>query len=345
MEYIREININEAVIHILDNNSDEPILNEFKLDLSDEIFNFILKHVDRALKDEELKYAVFNQGRGLIRELSQEYLKGERAFIDISKELARQMFMLIKSNVNIPSCDLMVISISTEYGPMLAILKLDYIKNFIHKVEFVEDKIGINIVPQTTGLPVSSQKVQKCAFIKPLNAENRFDLMVIDKQPKIKDSDEYGSNYFIANFLGCTIVDNERDMTKNFIKATENWTRSNLESDADTAENVRTTIKKKLREEESLDVRSLAQDLFREQEEVQNNFMQFVSSQGLQDNIPVDREYVEKKLKRVRLKIDTDIDLYIDAETYHDSKKFEIQRNGDGSINMIIKHVINYIEK
>jgi len=28
MEYINEININEAIIHILDNNSDEPVLNE-----------------------------------------------------------------------------------------------------------------------------------------------------------------------------------------------------------------------------------------------------------------------------------------------------------------------------
>ena len=55
--------------------------------------------------------------------------------------------------------------------------------------------------------------------------------------------------------------------------------------------------------------------------------------------------WVEKKLKRIRLKIDKEIDLYIDEEAYHDPTKFEIQRNGDGSINMIIKHVINYIEK
>ena len=40
-----------------------------------------------------------------------------------------------------------------------------------------------------------------------------------------------------------------------------------------------------------------------------------------------------------------DIDLYIDQEAYKDASKFEIQRNGDGSINMIIKNVVNYIEK
>ena len=42
---------------------------------------------------------------------------------------------------------------------------------------------------------------------------------------------------------------------------------------------------------------------------------------------------------------DKEIDLYINEETYHDSNKFEIVRNGDGSINLIVKNVINYIEK
>ena len=53
----------------------------------------------------------------------------------------------------------------------------------------------------------------------------------------------------------------------------------------------------------------------------------------------------KKKLKRIRLKIDKDIDVYINEEAYHDERRFEIQRNGDGSINMIIKHVLNYHEK
>ena len=54
---------------------------------------------------------------------------------------------------------------------------------------------------------------------------------------------------------------------------------------------------------------------------------------------------VKKKLKRTRLKIDNDIDLYINQEAYKDPSRFQIKRNGDGSIDMIIQHVFNYIEK
>lgn len=344
LEYIKEITINEAVIHILDNNSDEPVLNEYYMELNEDIYKFLLKHIERCLKDEELKYAVFNPERNIVKEVSQEYLNGENNLLEVSKELARQLFITMKTRGSIPSCDLITVSISTEFGLMLGIFKMDYIKNYTHNIEFVEDRIGINIVPQFTGLPVSSQRIQKCAFIKPIKEEQQFNLMVIDKSSN-KEREEYGSNYFIADYLGCSIVDNERDMTKGFINAAENWTRNNFKEDADSAERVRTTIKKKLKEEDTLDIKALSEDLFKDQDEAQQDFVQYISASGVNENIPIDKQWVEKKLKRVRLKIDKEIDLYIDEEAYHDDKKFLIQRNGDGSINIVIKNVINYIEK
>lgn len=345
LEYIKEININEAVVHILDNNGEEPVLNEYALELNEEVYNFLLKHIERCLKDEELRYAVFNEERNIVKEVSQEYLNEQTDIIEASKELARQMFILMKGDRNIPSCDLVIVSISTEYGPMLGILKMDYIKNYTHTIDFVDDKIGIKIIPELTGLPVSSQKIQKCTFIKPIREDQAFNLMVIDKQSKSKESGEYGSNYFINKYLGCTIVDNERDMTKNFIKAAEEWTRAILQENADTAERVRTTIKRKLKEEENIDVHSLSEDIFSDQTEIQDSFKEYISSKGVSPNVNVDKQWVEKKLKRVRLKIDKEIDLYINEDTYHDNSKFEIQRIGDGSINIVIKHVKNYMEK
>lgn len=345
MEYIKEINIMEAVLHILDNNSDDPVLNEYSLELNEDTYNFLLKHLERCFKDEELKYAKFNSGRSIVKEVSQEYLNGENTLIEVSKELAKQLFNQMKANVNIPSCDLLIISIVTEYGPMLVILKMDYVKNFTHKIDFIENKIGINIIPQSAGLPSSSQRIQKGAFIKPIKEEQEFNLMVIDKQSKSKEKDEYGSNYFINNYLGCTLITNERDMTKTFLNATENFTRNHISEDAVKAETIRTAVKKSLREDEVIDVEKISDDLFGEDTLNKTKFKEFVTAQGIDDEVKIDKEWVEKKLKRVRLKIDRDIDVYLNEEAYHDSDRFEIQRNGDGSINIVLKHIINYIEK
>jgi 37-kD nucleoid-associated bacterial protein. len=344
MEYINEISIVEAVVHILDINSDEPILNEFTLELKDDVYKFVLRHIERALKDEELRYALFNSGRNIVKEITQEYLNGQNNIIEVSKELARSLFYLMKTNNSIPSCDLMVVSFSTEHGPMLGIFKMDYVKNYIHKVEFVDNKMSIKIIPQTTGLPVTSQKIQKCAFIKPVIEEMDFQLMVIDKQGKKGEGDEYGAKYFLNSYLGCSLINNRRDMTKTFLNAAESWTRSNAVNDAVKAENIRSTVKRSLREKEDINVQELSQNLF-ENEAEKASFTEFIASQGIEDKLQVDKEWVEKKLRRIRLKIDKEIDLYINEETYHDKDRFEIQRNGDGSINMIIKHVMNYIEK
>ena len=345
MEYINDININEAVIHILDSNGQEPVLNEYSLELDEDIYKFLYRHIEKCLKDDELKYARFNPERNIVKEVVQDYLNGiDNDLISLSKELASQLFIIMKGNVNIPSGDLIIVSIATDQGPMIGILKMDYVKNFTHEIQFVDQKIGIGIVPQVAGLPGSGQKIQKAAFLKPIKEDENYNLMILDKQKSSKE-DEYGANYFINTFLGASIIANERDMTKTFVKAAENWTRKNVTEDAGRAEEIRTAIKTKLKEEDSINIDSFSEELFNEHPQVKEDFSNYIKQQGLNEEVAVDKTWVDKKLKRVRLNIDKQIDLYINEDTYHDSSKFEIQRNGDGTINLIVKNVINYIEK
>ncbi len=48
---------------------------------------------------------------------------------------------------------------------MIAILKMDYVKNFTHQVEFLDNKIGIGIGPQAAGLPGSNQRYKKLLLL------------------------------------------------------------------------------------------------------------------------------------------------------------------------------------
>jgi len=223
---------------------------------------------------------------------------------------------------------------------------MDYIKNYMHNVEFVEGKIGIDIVPQFTGLPSSSSRIQKCAFIKTIASDNEYDLLVIDKQNKNnKDSNDYGANYFIDNYLGCTVIENERDKTKQFLKVAEKWTQTALNENAEGQESVRREVKRRLREEDSIDLNTFTEEVFKNDKEMKENFKTFAKESGVSEKIDLDKQWVEKKLKRVRLKIDKDIDLYISEEAYNDINRFEIEKVGDGSINMLLKHITNYTEK
>ena len=191
MEYVNDINIQEAVIHILDSNGIDPVLNEFTLELTEDIYKFLYRHIEKCFKDEELKTAVFKEERNIVKEIVQDYLNGvDHDIVNLSKELARQLFAIMNGNTNIPSCDLIVVSLITDQGPMIGILKMDYVKNYTHQVDFVEDKIGIGIVPQMAGLPGSGQRIQKAAFIKPIREDNKFDFDKFEIIPDMIEEDD-----------------------------------------------------------------------------------------------------------------------------------------------------------
>ena len=208
----------------------------------------------------------------------------------------------------------------------------------------IDNKMSVDIVPQIACLSASSQKIQKCAFIKPVREENDFDLMVIDNQGKNKVEEEYGAKYFTSNFLKCELVNNERDMTKNFMIAAENWACNNFREDAEKQEKFRALVKKQLAEHENINIEKLSENICEGNEDGES-FQQHMEKYDVAKNVVVDKEYVEKKLNRTRIKIDKDIDIYINKEAYGDNSRFEVQRNGDGTINMIIKHISNYVEK
>ncbi len=346
MEYINDININQAVIHILDRNAAEPVLNEFTLELSEEVYKFLYKHIEKCLKDDELKYAKFKQDTNSVKETVQEYLNGiDDDFINLSKKLARQLFTIMQMEESIDSCDLIIVSIITDQGPMIGILKLDYVKNFTHEIQFIDEKIGVGIVQQAAGLPGSGQKIEKAAFIKPFRKDDLFNLYVLDKKKRIKEDTELGINYFLSDYLYSSIVINERDVTKEFIQASENFVRRAIVNDAVLAEKVRSKIKDKLKDNEVINLEELSKELFENDNNLKESFTIDLKMKALDEEIVVDSKYVEKKLKRIRLNIDKQIDLYINEEAYRNLSKFEVQRNGDGSINLVIKNVINYIEK
>ncbi|NEZ93363.1 nucleoid-associated protein [Clostridium botulinum] len=309
MEYIKEVNINEAIIHILDSNANGPILNEYKLRLDDENYKFILKHVEKCLKDQQLRYAQFNNERNIVKEVSQEYLNGQSDLL----------------------------TISTEYGPMLGILKMDYIKNYIHVIDTVEDKIGINIAPEVTGLPMTASKIKKCAFIKPIREGQEFNLMLIDKQKKSKDSEEYGSNYFIKNYLGCNVIENERDMTRQLVENTDKFIKDNID-DVKTAVKTKDLLREKLKKEDTINIEDITDEIFKD-ETLKQEFINFNYENNIDKPIEVDKEFVTKIVNTLKFKLNKNITLSIPEDIYSDINSFEVRDNGDGTANIIIKDV------
>ncbi len=65
---VNDINIQQAIVHVLDNNADEPILNNYTEELTEDTYKFLYKHMEKLLKSDDLKFAVFNEERNIVKE-------------------------------------------------------------------------------------------------------------------------------------------------------------------------------------------------------------------------------------------------------------------------------------
>lgn len=337
---IRDLNINEAVIHVLDTNSEEPVLNNLKLELNEDIYKFIYKHVDKCFRSREIEHAIFNPNN-IISELANSYFNGEVDLKELSKELAIQLFSIMKGNCNIASCDLLVVSLLTDIGPMVGLLKLDYENNFNHKIEFVNNKVGINIVKENY-LKSSGKSIEKAAFIRRKSGDNEYELLVLDKKSG-RANEDYGVDYFKKTYLDCANIVTDLDNTKRFISAVERFVGMTYYENAERAEEIRSDVMDKLQEETEIEIESVAEEIIKEPG-AKENFKLFMQKY-CDEKFEINKELVDKHLSRIKIKIDKNISLSIDVESYKDPSKFSIHKNGDGTINILIKNVLNYIQK
>lgn len=341
MRSIKNITINKAIIHIIDNSMEEPILNQRELNLTEDTLDFIGKHIAKASSDEEAKYGKFN-GNNDIYNLCREAIYEDEKFIESSNILAEKFFTISKEGGLIPPGDLLVVKFESEYGKMLAIMKMIYNKTFIHAINYEDETMVIDIKPQYIGLPDTMQRLQKCALI---NFENESGELLIVNRPTKQEREAKNLSTFTEEVIKCTLVEDKRDFTKAFAKTSEKWVRENLKEDAGKAEEVRREIGEILRNEEVIDIKEIATQVF-QNEEIAESYIDALKEEGLKEQrIEVDRDWVDKKLKRKKLKIDKDMEIYINSDAYNDINRFQIKRNGDGTIDIVIRQVRNYFEK
>lgn len=331
--------IDEAIIHILDKGGDEPVLNEYTLDLNESVYSYIYKNIEKCFKNNNLKFGKFNPQVNTVKDASIRLLRNEDNIIETSKQLGNILFSIMRNNDGIESCDLLTVNINTNLGPLVGIIKLDYADNFMHNVDVLDEKISIGIMPVKTGLP---DTIKKAAFINVNNAD--FDLYYLDEYKKSKDNTDYNVFYWSNHFLNCVEVVNAKTTTLDFLKASENWVRTADIRDVKESESIRTKIREKIIEEENITIDELANEIFEDEDNIED-FKEYMSCLNFENKITIDKPTVIKKLNKIKIQIEKDILLTINRDTYNDNSKFEVVANDDGSVNMIIKNITSYIEK
>ncbi|MCR1849548.1 nucleoid-associated protein [Paeniclostridium sordellii] len=332
--------IHKFIVHVLDKNSEVPILNDFEGKVSQEVDKFFQKIIKRVSKDDDLRKGIFKDyENNVVKNCCEQIIYDESTFLENSKEIAAYLFDVMKINAELESCDLAICLYTVKDEKYVGILKLDYKRLYTHSIEFIDDKFNIQMVPNEIGIP-ETQRQKQCAIVGLTGMNDEYHLRLLDKDAEKEELE----SKFINEFLNAEKIVDDKHKTKVFKNSAETWITNALANDIKQAEDVRSVLNYTLKEKEEIDLEDFIEKSI-DNNDLKESFKEHMEEKGIGSAFNIDKQWVEKKLKKRSIKTDTGFDIKADLNDFEDPMKYSVKQNSDGSIDITIKNVKFYEEK
>lgn len=332
--------IHKFIVHVLDKNSEVPILNDFEGKISQEVDKFFQKIIKRVSKDDDLRKGIFKEyENNVVKNCCEQIIYDESTFLENSKEIAAYLFDTMKINAELESCDLAVCLYTVKDEKYVGILKLDYKRLYTHSIEFVDDKFNIQMIPNEIGIP-ETQRQKQCAIVGLTGINDEYHLRLLDKDAEKEELE----SKFISEFLNAEKIVDDKHKTKVFKNSAETWITNALANDIKQAEDVRSVLNYTLKEKEEIDLKDFVEKTI-DNNDLKESFKEHMEDKGLDESFSIDKQWVEKKLKKRSIKTDTGFDIKGELSDFEDPMKYSLKQNTDGSIDITIKNIKFYEEK
>ena len=332
--------IHKSIVHVLDKNSDSPILNDYECRNSLEVDKFFQKIINRVSKDDDLRKAEFNDyNNNIVKNCCEQIIYDEDTFLQNSKEIAAYLFEIMKQSEEMDSCDLAICLYSVKDEKNVAIMRLEYKKLYTHSIEFVEDKFNIQIVSNEIGIPETGRPKQ-CALVGLSGINDEYHFKLLDKDAE----KEQLETKFVTAFLNAKKIEDDKYKTKVFKTTAENWITNAISDDMKKAEDIRSMLNYTLKEKEEINVEEFVQNNIIDKD-LKESFKEHMEDKGLTENFSVDKKWVEKKLKKRSIKTDNGFDIKANLSDFEDPMKYSVRKNENGTFDIVIKNIYFYEEK
>lgn len=315
------ITIQELIVHILDPQAQGLVLSgvPIPLEISPNLVDYFSSHILNSLKDPGIKAARFRninpqQPSGICRGI----LRGEVPLVEGSQRLAGELYSNLERDRRITPGDLAVCLFQAEnypYTRFLGIMKVDPAQIFRHVI--LKDKRGNTYVSfETMSEAFTSEKLQKCAFIQPLEPRHpEFDMLLLDRQSRLAENGGI-ARFFSETFLDAEEVLDARKMTEIVYRGlvnAENRLRdrlSEVENEALEESIIQAVTTRRLNLDSWLEDLPLA-------DEAKHEINQMVSPRLPAREVLIDRSYSQQLVSKIKYRGDGGLRLEVPAENYN----------------------------
>ena len=329
-----EIRIRKAIAHILDGTVGLPILSDKELEYGAEFADFLKEHIYKVYAGDDAKDCGFYKEQSEVYKLLSDYR--EEDFVEISKELAGQLYEIMNANVDIPAADLLIVRFKELEVEYLAILKMNYKEFYTHKTMNMKEGSNANeIIKYKSILPGESSRLQEAAIIR----MNDLSIRLIEKKYEIDGKKE---NYFSYLYLKCSGKMSHKSKLNLVTRAVEAIQNENLGEIEQYEEHMKAKkiIHEELTENGSVTVEKLGERIFEKKPELKEEFKEKMEHYDLvREEIAPKSEVTTKKFQKQCLLTDTGIEINIPMEEYRNQEHVEFITNSNGTVSVLIKNI------
>ncbi|WP_196001985.1 nucleoid-associated protein [Clostridium sp. 1001271B_151109_B4] len=334
---VKRININKAILHII-NNSDSHY-NRSLLPNDDSKFNsFLIKHIKSSAKRRGRKaanYMFTAENDSLTR--FDLMLENDEAFIENSIELATYLNQICEDGSYGPYDLIFCEYQNDENEKFIAVLLLEFSTGFFHEINNNDA-----LIKHLTILASSSSELKKCALIQKYDPNSDYNLVINDKN---------NADFFISTFLQARESMDNRKSTQTFIEETIIWVntvcdRPNISTEIKIKlENVKSQCISSITDNDTIDIEAFQNFLFIEElEQFKEDYNTHLERKGLinKEILLTDDVTNDYKVHKIKLDNNVEIKLPIDLLTddgYTDYYNRTISDNGTTTFSLTGKVV------
>ena len=322
--------IHKYTTHILDKQSDVPLLNDYEGKISLQVDKFLQRTIKKVLKEDSLRKAKFLDCKdNEIKKITDEILYNEKTFLENSKEIAAYLFDIMKKTEQIESCDLIISLITIKDEKFIAIIKVDYKKIYNHKIDFKDDKFDIQMIENEIGIS-ETFRAKQCALIGVNGLNDEYDLRVID----IEAEKENLKSLFIEEFIKAKTIIDDTYKTMKFISTASSWINSYFNNLPSRYEHFN-FLSYVMLNTSAIDIQDFSDKFLGNDKEAKENFIEQLESKDI-TNFNIDKKIAEKRFKNINLK--GIFKFKCGLEEFNNPHILKIVEDGD-KYNLVIKDV------
>lgn len=326
--------INHAVLHVLDFESAVNVLSERELVLDTRaVRSFVTKHLGRARAAADNRRGEFAENSAFAGELKR-YFFGERDFLDLSHEVAEFLSGELAKAEKVESTDVLVADFDDDDDVRwFAVLLLTSRVAFMHEVDNAQGGPACDIARHYAILPSPSQKLTSYALVR----ASSLDVLYQDRARSIAGAERM---LIPEGLLQCSEGVSSKQVIDTVSRVVAEVAEEHGANTAQALAAAKAAMVEAVEADEELPPWDVVDEAFEDEPVLRDAVKQALAEERVPERVPVERAQVERSaVRNVKIRTDTGIEITIPAEMANNAEYVNFVNEPNGLISIELRNI------